>query len=138
MGQRLLDFQDSDLECLRIASDLGESVLVDRLPTSDGNTCVIAAGSLLFTARSFTTFWMWLCMGGKWYQAHICKDDVEHELIRDMRVLNPKVYAHVCKDSQFVPERFLSFLFSILSKKLKNMTHEERFATFKRVVNEID
>jgi hypothetical protein len=76
-------------------------------------------------------------MGGKWYQANICKDG-EHELIRDMRLLNPNVYAHVCNDTQFVPERFLSFLFSILSKKLKNMTHEERFATFKRVVYEVD
>jgi hypothetical protein len=138
MGQRLLSLAPDDLESLRIASNLGEGVLVEHMPSPEGPTPVIAAGTLLFTPRSFITFWLWLCMGGKWYQAQACKTTVEHELVQDMRLLNPLIHQYVQKqDPNFVPDRFVSFLFTIFNRKLKNLTPEERFSTFERVLAQL-
>lgn len=137
MGQPVLKFYSADLECLRIASNLGESVLVESLPTPSGPVPVVAAGTLLFTRNSFITFWMWLCMGGKWYQNNIVNS--EHSLVSEMKTLNPEIY-HYCKQQQtdFVEERFISFLFSILNRNLAKMSPETRFDVFKRVLGEMD
>jgi len=137
MGQPVLKFYAADLESLRIASNLGESVLVESLPTPSGPVPVVAAGTLLFTRNSFITFWMWLCMGGKWYQNNIVNS--EHSLVSEMKTLNPEIY-HYCKQQQtdFVEERFISFLFSILNRNLAKMSPETRFDVFKRVLGEMD
>ena len=76
-------------------------------------------------------------MGGKWYQNNIVNS--EHSLVSEMKTLNPEIY-HYCKQQQtdFVAERFISFLFSILNRNLAKMSPETRFDVFKRVLDEME
>lgn len=123
MGKRILDF--SEVENLRVASELARGVVVDGIITNDGSIeNLVGVGSLVFNRQTFVGFWLWRMIEAKTYMANF---EQNQELIEDILQLNPAIPRSENSNT-------LSHAYWLMGKTTEKQTLDEMYDTFENTL----
>lgn len=145
MGRSILNPNKDQLECLRTASHLSNSAIVDTVDTNLGSTSLIGAGDIVFTKKTFVVFWFWFMFGGKLYQKNL-----DTTLFDTVVELNPQLFddgpepsrgsklLHLQEQGLSTPLTDISdIVFRRLKRTFKDMDIKQKINILKRVIEEM-
>ena len=123
MGKRILDL--SEVENLRIASELSRGVVVDGIKTNTGSIeNLIGVGSLVLTRQAFVGLWLWRMIEAKTYMTNF---EQNQELVDDILQLNPAIPRSENSNT-------LSHAYWLMGKTIEKQTLDEMYDTFENTL----
>ena len=145
MGRPILNPNQDQLECLRTASHLSNSVMVDTVDTDLGSTYLVGASDVVFTKKTFVVFWFWFMFGGKLYQKNL--DTALFDIVVELNpaLFGPVTHAyqglsvvHHQEQQSSIPLTDISdIVFRRMKRTLKDLDMAQKAAILQRVIQEI-
>lgn len=119
----------NDLESIKLASNLGKSVVV--------HNNVVIIGDCVLTKTAFVMVWMWIMTNSRIYANNYHENK---DLIRDLEKLNPHLNPPVTeKKSNRKPPYIIicNQVYNHVLETVQDYNSEEKYKTFVRVINDL-